>query len=118
MSPKNNIKKIVKSNILAAGRKIPKYKENLRMNIQQKYLQKLEEQDDKYSKIINNLKIDYTGQIEELQDMLSSASSAVIEAQNITLVKIRELYDIIFEKDNKVQELEEKIEEMEDINKK
>ena len=50
--------------------------------------------------------------------MLSSASLATIGAQNTTLIKIRELYDIIFEKDNKIQELEEKIDEMGDINKK
>ena len=34
ISPKNNLKKHVKSNVFAAVRKVPKYKENLRMSIQ------------------------------------------------------------------------------------
>lgn len=113
-SPKSGAKKVIKPNTTIFGKKQPKYKENLRLNIQQKYMQKLEEQDNKYSKMINDLKLDYTEQIEELHHALSIASNAVVGSQNDTVVKVRELYDIIFEKDIKIQELEQKIEDFED----
>ena len=120
VSPKPKSRKpVAKPNVVVVGgKKVPKYKENLRMNIQQKYMEKLEEQEKKHQKAMKVLKMTYTIQIEELNEMLATSSNCLIQHQQETLTRIRELYDIIYDKDLKVQDLEQKIDDMEDENRK
>jgi len=92
------------------------YKENIRTVIHQKYIKKLEDQEKLTIQRIRDVEIDYTKQVEELQEMLANMAIAVTEAHNESVLKIRDLFDIVVEKDIKIQELEQIIESYEDEN--
>ena len=83
------------------------YKENIRTMIHQKYMKKLEDQEIEHQRQMGLFKQECAIQIEELTELVASMSNAMIDVQSDSANKWRNMFDIILEKDVKIEELEQ-----------
>ena len=93
-------------NINTDGKKA-NYQENIKTMVHHKYLKKMEDQEIEHQKQMNEFKVEYANQIEEMTELIAEMSRAMINLQAESAAKYRDMFDIILEKDVRIEELEQ-----------
>lgn len=75
--------------------------------IHQKYMKKMEDQEIAHQKQMGLFKQECAVQIEEFTELIASMSNAMIQVQSDSANKCRDMFDIILEKDIRIEELEQ-----------
>ena len=88
------------------------YTENIRVYLRNKYIVKLEELALKHEGEMREVKLDFTQQVEDLTQLVSELTTNLNETQANCKVKIKDLIDLVCEKEAVIQEREEKFDEL------
>lgn len=86
--------------------------ENIVHFIRSKYITKIEDLTLKYEENINSLRVEFATQIEDLETIISEMSQRLVNTKDICSNKIKDLIDVVCEKDVEIQELEDKVDQM------
>ena len=89
------------------GEKKNNYQDNLKQMVHHKYLKKMESQEIEHQKQMAELKLDFTAQIEDMTELISNMSQEITNIQMDSIEKCRNMFDIILEKDVRIEELEQ-----------
>lgn len=83
---------------------------NIRTLLRDKYILKLEEIHSQYESEVLDLKLSFSEEAEELQLSISAMAQNLIKTQQHWQEKLKDLLEVVCEKETEIQELEEKLE--------